>query len=84
MGKALDILKTEIVDVLVTDVGLPDRTGEELAQDARDLNKNLPVIFATGGVDVPSAATLGNCKVLSKPFGDTVLLAAIQAVMVKS
>tara|TARA_R110002049_G_scaffold29972_1_gene101855 strand:- start:24721 stop:27603 length:2883 start_codon:yes stop_codon:yes gene_type:complete len=84
VGKALDILKTEIVDVLVTDVGLPDRTGEELAQDARDLNKNLPVIFATGGVDVPSAATLGNCKVLSKPFGDTVLLAAIQAVMVKS
>lgn len=80
-GKALDLLKTEPVDVLITDVGLPDRTGEELAQDARGLNANLPVIFATGGLDVASAAGLGsNCKVLSKPFGDTVLLAAIETV----
>ena len=83
-GSALELLKTETVDLLISDVGLPDRSGEELAQDARGLNKNLPVIFATGGVDVPSAATLGNCKVLSKPFGDTALLAAIQTVMLKS
>ncbi|MGJ8547658.1 MAG: PAS domain-containing protein [Sulfitobacter sp.] len=83
-ASALDLLKTETVDLLISDVGLPDRSGEELAQDARGLNKDLPVIFATGGVDVPLAATLGNSKVLSKPFGDSVLLAAIQAVMLES
>lgn len=80
-AKALDMLKAEPVDLLITDVGLPDRTGEELAQDARGINANLPVIFATGGVEVASAAALGHCKVLRKPFGDTVLLAAINAVM---
>lgn len=83
-GAALSLLKTEAIDVLITDVGLPDRTGEELAQDARNLNKNLPIIFATGGVDVSSAGKLGNCKVLTKPFGDTVLLATIQTVMLES
>lgn len=83
-GSALNLLKTETVDLLITDVGLPDRSGEELAEEARGLNENLPVIFATGGVDVPSAATLGNCEVLSKPFGDTIFLAAVQSVMLKS
>ena len=75
--KALDILKSEAVDLLVTDVGLPDRTGEELAQDARHLIPDLPVIFATGGINVPSAAGLGNCKVLGKPFRDVDLQDAI-------
>ncbi|KIN72734.1 hybrid sensor histidine kinase/response regulator [Sulfitobacter guttiformis] len=81
---ALNLLKEEAVDLLISDIGLPDRSGEELAQDARGLNQYLPVIFATGGVDVPSAAALGNCKVLTKPFGETVLLAAIETVMLKA
>ncbi len=67
--EALNFLKSEPLDLLITDVGLPDRSGEDLAQDAREISANLPLIFATGGVDVPSAITLGNCKVLSKPFG---------------
>jgi len=56
---------------------------EELAKGARELNNNLPAVFATGGVQVASAADLGNCKVLSKPFPDTDLLAAIETVVPK-
>ncbi|PVA11363.1 hybrid sensor histidine kinase/response regulator [Pelagivirga sediminicola] len=81
-GKAFDILKAEVVDLLITDVGLPDRTGEELAQDARELDPKLPVIFATGGVEVPSAAALGNCKVLVKPFEATAMREAIEAMRI--
>lgn len=76
---ALNIMETNCVDVLITDVGLPDKSGEELAQDARKLAPDLPVIFATGGIDVPSSAALGNCMVLSKPFQDSQLLKAIEA-----
>lgn len=79
--KALDILKTESVEVLITDVGLPDRTGEELAQDARELSPDLPVIFVTGDVDVPSAAALENCKVLRKPFREAELLDAVSTMV---
>ncbi|OSP54909.1 response regulator [Pseudoruegeria sp. SK021] len=80
-AKALDVLQSQPVDLLITDVGLPDQSGEVLAQHARGANPDLPVIFATGGVDIASAATLGNCKVLSKPFDDTVLLGAIDAIL---
>ncbi|WP_099828032.1 response regulator [Oceaniglobus indicus] len=75
---ALACLRAERVDVLITDVGLPDGTGEELAQDARAVNADLPVVFATGDIDVPSAETLGNCQVLSKPFTGATLLGAIE------
>ncbi|WP_245964155.1 hybrid sensor histidine kinase/response regulator [Roseovarius spongiae] len=79
---ALDWLRSELVDVLITDVGLPDQTGEELAQEARAAHVDLPVIFATGDVDVPSAATLGNCKVLSKPFGSAILQDAVEEIFI--
>lgn len=81
VARALDILAADPVQMLITDVGLPDRTGEELAQEARKLYPDLPVIFATGGMDVPSASGLGNCKILSKPFSDTDLLDAIKTMM---
>ncbi|PVH28023.1 PAS domain-containing sensor histidine kinase [Pararhodobacter oceanensis] len=81
VAKALELLTSAPVDLLITDVGLPDRTGEELAKEARGLQADLPVIFATGGMDVPSAASLGNCEVLSKPFGDIALMESIEAAM---
>ncbi|MCI2395014.1 PAS domain-containing protein [Aliiroseovarius sediminis] len=80
-SEALGLLKTEPLDVLITDVGLPDQSGEDLARNARDICAGLPVIFATGGVDVPSAAILGNCKIVSKPFGTTALENAIDALL---
>ncbi len=80
--EALNLLKTEPLDLLITDVGLPDRSGEDLAQDAREISANLPLIFATGGVDVPSATALGNCKVLSKPFGSNALHNSIEEMLI--
>jgi PAS domain S-box-containing protein len=76
---ALQTLQAESVAVLVTDVGLPDRTGEDLAFEARSKHPDLRVLFATGGMTVPSADALGNCKVLNKPFGEAELLDAIES-----
>ncbi|HEX2264911.1 MAG TPA: response regulator, partial [Solirubrobacterales bacterium] len=36
------------VDVMLTDINLPDMNGEELARQARRLRPGLPVVFATG------------------------------------
>lgn len=47
--EALDIFRREQrVDLLVTDLGLPDMPGEQLAQRLRDLQPGLPILFATG------------------------------------
>ncbi len=83
-GEAAELLRSQSVGLLVTDVGLPDKTGEELAQDARAVNPDLPIIFATGGVEVPAAEILGNCKVVSKPFRNSELLEAIGRMIFKS
>ena len=52
--------------LMVTDVGLPDMRGEELAGKARELRPLLPVLFASGyaeSVDVPEGMHL-----IGKPF----------------
>lgn len=38
----------EEFDVLITDIGLPDMPGDQLARLCRDIRKDLPVLFATG------------------------------------
>lgn len=53
--------------LLMTDVGLPDMRGEELAARARALRPTLPVLFASGyaeTLDVPQGMHM-----IGKPFG---------------
>lgn len=52
--------------LLLTDIGLPDMNGQELAHKARDLRPLLPVLFASGygqTVDVPEGMHM-----IGKPF----------------
>lgn len=65
-------------DVLVVDVGLPDTSGVDLARKFRERQGGLPVIFATGHLEVPGAAAIGPpTAVLLKPFGEDELCAAV-------
>lgn len=54
-GEALAILSSNEVDVFVTDVGLPDVSGLELAIQARNLKPDLPIAFSTGDRHVEGA-----------------------------
>ena len=75
---ALDLAARTAPDVLVVDVGLPDITGVELARKLRERQIGLPVIFATGHLDVPGAAAIAPpTAVLRKPFGEAELCAAV-------
>ncbi|HDS1820210.1 response regulator [Pseudomonas putida] len=67
-GAALRVLEdaSQSLALMMTDVGLPDMRGEELAQRARELRPLLPVLFASGyaeNVSVPDGMHL-----IGKPF----------------
>ncbi|MBC3953856.1 MULTISPECIES: response regulator [Pseudomonas] len=69
--KALAVLKTEYdaehqVNLLMTDQGLPDMKGSELAKIVRGLYPQIPVLFASGyseNIDVPQGM-----HSIGKPF----------------
>src|SRR5690348_1180397 len=45
---AMRVLAQEHVDVLFTDVAMPDQDGIELAKQARQLRPDIRILFATG------------------------------------
>jgi CheY-like chemotaxis protein len=66
--QALAILRdfNQVIDLMMTDVGLPIMDGRELANEARGLRPALPILFASGyaeNIDVPEGMHL-----IGKPF----------------
>ncbi|KAA0971218.1 PAS domain S-box protein [Aureimonas fodinaquatilis] len=75
-GAALALLGQQEVDILITDVGLPDMPGTELASRARNNRPMMPVIFATGYSRVEGVVEDDTTRILSKPF-DSVSLSNV-------
>ncbi|WP_293675829.1 response regulator [uncultured Phenylobacterium sp.] len=72
---------------LVLDVGLPDLNGLDLQDRIGSQLVGMPIIFITGYGDVPMtvrAMKAGAAEFLTKPFGDEVLLAAIDDALQRS
>ncbi|MBP0440837.1 response regulator [Tianweitania sediminis] len=69
---ALEIIGSEqIIDLLITDVGLPGMNGRELAERARQVRPNLKVLFATGyaeGATTRSGFLGAGMDMVAKPF----------------
>jgi FixJ family two-component response regulator len=66
---------------LVLDVTLPDLNGLDLQKRIATDRIDMPIIFITGHGDVPMtvrAMKAGAVEFLTKPYGDEVLLSAIQ------
>ncbi|OPA86180.1 response regulator [Pseudomonas fluorescens] len=56
----------QVIDLMMTDVGLPDMDGKQLATKVRELRPALPILFASGyaeNIDVPPGM-----QVIGKPF----------------
>ncbi|WWH00884.1 response regulator [Pseudomonas poae] len=56
----------EVISLMMTDVGLPDMDGKQLASKVRELRPQLPILFASGyadNIDVPDGM-----QVIAKPF----------------
>ncbi|MBW6422775.1 PAS domain-containing protein [Rhizobium sp. XQZ8] len=69
------------VDILVTDVHLPEMSGLQLALKLRETLPDLPVIFATGDRNVPGSEELGNTALITKPYDYEQLASRIRAML---
>ncbi len=81
---ALEVLKAEPVDLLLTDVVMPGLDGIELIERAHELQPQLRAIIMTGhktNETVISAFRNKACDFLSKPFHVDELLEAIHSAM---
>jgi CheY-like chemotaxis protein len=65
---ALTALESDPVDILVTDIGLPDLSGVELAQRALEDRPGMGVVFATGDEAVTAEHDLEKAVLLVKPY----------------
>lgn len=83
---ALDYLRAGGgVDVLITDVGLPDIPGVELAAEVRALHPDVRIIFATGYDKrrAMGSAPEPSTSFLAKPFAPEALAQAICAALAR-
>lgn len=80
-SQALQLLRTETVDVVVLDVGLPDLSGFEVCRALRAFSQ-VPVIFLTARndeIDRILGLELGADDYMAKPFSPRELVARVRA-----
>jgi len=77
--QALNVLRGEAADLVITDHAMPRMTGAELADRIEAEWPGLPVILATGYAELPSGIG-ANLPKLAKPFSLEELEMAIRSV----
>ena len=78
--QALHILRSNTVDLVITDQAMPGMTGGQLAEAVAADWPRLPVILATGYAEAPPGL-LSYASRLAKPFGQSALAGAIADAM---
>jgi CheY-like chemotaxis protein len=79
-AKALDALRAEDFDIVITDQAMPDMTGIDLARNIRRAWPTLPIILASGYPNLPASEQLALPR-LAKPFQPAELLALLASVL---
>ncbi|MFC1609678.1 sigma-54-dependent transcriptional regulator [Myxococcota bacterium] len=79
--KALRVLQTEPIDVVVSDIKMPGKSGMELLPEIHEVWPGLPVIMLTAHGSVPTAVEamrLGAADFILKPFDRQEILFVIR------
>ncbi len=82
-GTAIERLRADPVDIVVTDLRMPDCDGIEFARQVREITPLLPIVFFSGFATVPEiveAMKLGAVDFLEKPVEPDHLLGKIRSV----
>jgi two-component system, OmpR family, KDP operon response regulator KdpE len=83
-GKAEAHLKGEKADLVVLDLGLPDRNGLDLLKDLREGGIDVPVVVLSSRTDeagIVQALELGADDYVTKPFSMNELIARIKVAL---
>lgn len=84
--QALDILRTQPVDLVLTDVMMPEMNGIELLRHIRDeISETLPVIIVSGSL-LNAARTMENTytTAMEKPYDFHILLETIDRMITRN
>ncbi len=79
--QALALLETNPVDILLTDIGLPDISGITLAERALERWAALKVIFASGRDETPTSGPTAQALLLAKPYDNAALAQVLRRAM---
>ncbi|PZR20983.1 MAG: DNA-binding response regulator [Citrobacter freundii] len=80
-GKATAAFQKSNADICVLDVMLPNKDGFTIADEIRDINEDIPIIFLTAKTqteDVVKGFALGGNDYIRKPFSMEELIVRIQ------
>ena len=80
-GKAVEVFKKEKPDICVLDIMLPNKDGFAIADEIRDLDEEVPIIFLTAKTqteDVVKGFSLGGNDYIRKPFSMEELIVRVQ------
>lgn len=80
-GKATGLFKKSNPDICVLDIMLPNKDGFMIADEIRELNEEVPIIFLTAKTqteDVVKGFSLGGNDYIRKPFSMEELIVRIQ------
>lgn len=76
---ALELLKANRVDLIISDVRMPEGDGIFLLEKIQSLETKIPLIFVTGFTDYTEAECVkrGALKVIAKPFDRKALMSSV-------
>ncbi|MFC3167848.1 hybrid sensor histidine kinase/response regulator [Paracoccus fontiphilus] len=79
---ALASLEGQSFDLLLTDLGLPDMNGNDLARRAVEIQPGLAVVYATGDSSLPAGCP-EQTVLLCKPYGEEQLRGAVEEALAR-
>ena len=80
-ARVIDAFKNAVPDICILDVMLPNKDGFTIADEIRELNEEVPIIFLTAKTqteDVVKGFSLGGNDYIRKPFSMEELIVRIQ------
>src|SRR5260370_10975284 len=80
-GRALELLRTESLDLILSDVVMPGKSGLELLEDLKKAGVKTPIILISGQANIEmavKATKLGALDFLEKPLSADKLLVTVE------
>src|SRR6201998_1760778 len=80
-GRALDLLRTENFDLILSDVVMPGKSGLELLEDLKKAGVKTPIVLISGQANIEMAVRatkLGALDFLEKPLSTDKLLVTVE------